>query len=138
MLIIIFHFQVPKQSDPLCQMDNANRQAESPGGKKQVSYRTEIVGGVPIITPTQVISLKQVGCCLIGETSLFDWQISYVSQYSMLWGLIFWCAPLTDTHWGFFEDFIPFIEGFIPFMQELYKTTSNYLSTGGFLLKDIG
>ncbi|CAN8215852.1 unnamed protein product [Coccothraustes coccothraustes] len=44
---------VPKQPDPLCQMDNANRQAESPGGKKQVSYRTEIVGGVPIITPTQ-------------------------------------------------------------------------------------
>ncbi|NXG21349.1 PKHA1 protein, partial [Grallaria varia] len=44
---------VPKQSDPLCQVDNANRQAESPGGKKQVSYRTEIVGGVPIITPTQ-------------------------------------------------------------------------------------
>ncbi|XP_071302458.1 pleckstrin homology domain-containing family A member 1 isoform X1 [Agelaius tricolor] len=44
---------VPKQSDPLCQMDNANRQAESPGGKKQISYRTEIVGGVPIITPTQ-------------------------------------------------------------------------------------
>ncbi|XP_031971960.1 pleckstrin homology domain-containing family A member 1 isoform X4 [Corvus hawaiiensis] len=44
---------VPKQSDPLCQMDNANRQAESPAGKKQVSYRTEIVGGVPIITPTQ-------------------------------------------------------------------------------------
>uniref|UniRef100_A0A8B9P6J1 Pleckstrin homology domain containing A1 n=1 Tax=Apteryx owenii TaxID=8824 RepID=A0A8B9P6J1_APTOW len=44
---------VPKQPDPLCQMDNANRQAESPGAKKQVSYRTEIVGGVPIITPTQ-------------------------------------------------------------------------------------
>ncbi|XP_067996532.1 pleckstrin homology domain-containing family A member 1 isoform X11 [Melanerpes formicivorus] len=44
---------VPKQSDPLCQVDNANRQAESPGGKKQVSYKTEIVGGVPIITPTQ-------------------------------------------------------------------------------------
>ncbi|XP_062436326.1 pleckstrin homology domain-containing family A member 1 isoform X4 [Rhea pennata] len=44
---------VPKQPDPLCQMDNANRQAESPGTKKQVSYRTEIVGGVPIITPTQ-------------------------------------------------------------------------------------
>ncbi|KFV62870.1 Pleckstrin homology domain-containing family A member 1 [Dryobates pubescens] len=44
---------VPKQSDPLCQVDNANRQAESPSGKKQVSYKTEIVGGVPIITPTQ-------------------------------------------------------------------------------------
>lgn len=58
MLIMVSHFQVPKQSDPLCQMDNANRQAESPGGKKQVSYRTEIVGGVPIITPTQVIPFK--------------------------------------------------------------------------------
>lgn len=54
----MFQFEVPKQSDPLCQMDNANRQAESPGGKKQVSYRTEIVGGVPIITPTQVVSLE--------------------------------------------------------------------------------
>ncbi|XP_054687739.1 pleckstrin homology domain-containing family A member 1 isoform X5 [Grus americana] len=50
---------VPKQSDPLCQMDNANRQAESPGGKKQVSYRTEIVGGVPIITPTQMKNWKR-------------------------------------------------------------------------------
>lgn len=84
MLIIILHFQVPKQPDPLCQMDNANRQAESPGGKKQVSYRTEIVGGVPIITPTQVIPLKQVGCNLIGEALLFDRQIGYVSQYSLL------------------------------------------------------
>ncbi|XP_051475277.1 pleckstrin homology domain-containing family A member 1 isoform X5 [Apus apus] len=50
---------VPKQPDPLCQMDNANRQAESPGGKKQVSYRTEIVGGVPIITPTQMKNWKR-------------------------------------------------------------------------------
>lgn len=53
-------------------MDNANRQAESPGGKKQVSYRTEIVGGVPIITPTQVIPLKQVGYYLVEEALLFD------------------------------------------------------------------
>ncbi|XP_053927110.1 pleckstrin homology domain-containing family A member 1 isoform X4 [Cuculus canorus] len=53
---------VPKQSDPLCPMDNSNRQAESPGGKKQVSYRTEIVGGVPIITPTQ----KEVSECSDG------------------------------------------------------------------------
>ena len=67
----MFDFEVPKQSDPLCQMDNANRQAESPGGKKQVSYRTEIVGGVPIITPTQVITLKRVGCYLLEEALLF-------------------------------------------------------------------
>lgn len=53
-------------------MDNANRQAESPGGKKQVSYRTEIVGGVPIITPTQVKPLKPGGCYVIAESSWFD------------------------------------------------------------------
>lgn len=68
----MFDFEVPKQSDPLCQMDNANRQAESPGGKKQVSYRTEIVGGVPIITPTQVIISSQEGCYLLEGALLFD------------------------------------------------------------------
>lgn len=71
-LILLLHFQVPKQSDPLCQMDNANRQAESPGGKKQVSYRTEIVGGVPIITPTQVKPLEPVGSYAIAESLWFD------------------------------------------------------------------
>ncbi|KAH1167873.1 hypothetical protein KIL84_003356 [Mauremys mutica] len=52
---------VPKQSDLLCQPDNPNRQIENPGGKKQVSYRTEIVGGVPIITPTQREELNECG-----------------------------------------------------------------------------
>ncbi|XP_074856611.1 pleckstrin homology domain-containing family A member 1 isoform X4 [Carettochelys insculpta] len=52
---------VPKQSDVLCQSDNPNRQAENPSGKKQVSYRTEIVGGVPIITPTQKEELNECG-----------------------------------------------------------------------------
>ncbi|XP_019411553.1 PREDICTED: pleckstrin homology domain-containing family A member 1 isoform X1 [Crocodylus porosus] len=52
---------VPKQSDSLCQSDNPNRQIESPAGKKQVSYRTEIVGGVPIITPTQKEELNDCG-----------------------------------------------------------------------------
>ncbi|XP_030424639.1 pleckstrin homology domain-containing family A member 1 isoform X4 [Gopherus evgoodei] len=53
--------EVPKQSDLLCQPDNPNRQVENPGGKKQVSYRTEIVGGVPIITPTQREELNECG-----------------------------------------------------------------------------
>nr|XP_056706204.1 pleckstrin homology domain-containing family A member 1 isoform X1 [Euleptes europaea] len=44
---------VPKQADALSQNDNSNRQAENVGIKKQMSYRTDIVGGVPIITPTQ-------------------------------------------------------------------------------------
>lgn len=80
--ILIFQLQVPKQSDPLCQMDNANRQAESPGGKKQVSYRTEIVGGVPIITPTQVTPSKQVGCYFTHKAVLLY-------------------APFIHTEWGF-------------------------------------
>lgn len=42
---------VPKQSDSQPHSDNPSRQGEC--GKKQVSYRTDIVGGVPIITPTQ-------------------------------------------------------------------------------------
>ncbi|XP_058400171.1 pleckstrin homology domain-containing family A member 1 isoform X6 [Diceros bicornis minor] len=55
---------VPKQSDSQPHSDNLSRQGEC--GKKQVSYRTDIVGGVPIITPTQekeplrVIPLKEV------------------------------------------------------------------------------
>ncbi|XP_077679119.1 pleckstrin homology domain-containing family A member 1 isoform X2 [Eretmochelys imbricata] len=52
---------VPKQSDLLCQPDSSNRQVENLGGKKQVSYRTEIVGGVPIITPTQKEELNECG-----------------------------------------------------------------------------
>ncbi|XP_007441095.2 pleckstrin homology domain-containing family A member 1 [Python bivittatus] len=44
---------VPKQADSLSHTDNALRHSENVGIKKQMSYRTEIVGGVPIITPTQ-------------------------------------------------------------------------------------
>ncbi|KAM4702577.1 pleckstrin homology domain-containing family A member 1 isoform 1-T1 [Rhinophrynus dorsalis] len=44
---------VPKSSDPLCPTDSLNNQIENAGIKKQISYRTDIVGGVPIITPTQ-------------------------------------------------------------------------------------
>ncbi|XP_077206107.1 pleckstrin homology domain-containing family A member 1 isoform X3 [Paroedura picta] len=44
---------VPKQAESQSQNDNSNRPAESVGIKKQMSYRTDIVGGVPIITPTQ-------------------------------------------------------------------------------------
>ncbi|KAM4636411.1 pleckstrin homology domain-containing family A member 1 isoform 2-T2 [Discoglossus pictus] len=43
---------VPKTCDALCPTDNLNNQIET-GIKKQMSYRTDIVGGVPIITPTQ-------------------------------------------------------------------------------------
>ncbi|CAJ0967829.1 unnamed protein product [Ranitomeya imitator] len=44
---------VPKLSDQPCPADSAHNQLEYSGSKKQISYRTEIVGGVPIITPTQ-------------------------------------------------------------------------------------
>ncbi|KAM4033563.1 pleckstrin homology domain-containing family A member 1 isoform 2-T2 [Anomaloglossus baeobatrachus] len=44
---------VPKLSDQPCPADSAQNQLEYSGSKKQISYKTEIVGGVPIITPTQ-------------------------------------------------------------------------------------
>ncbi|XP_064418873.1 pleckstrin homology domain-containing family A member 1 isoform X1 [Latimeria chalumnae] len=44
---------VPKSSDLQSTSENQNRQVECPSGKKQVSYKTEIIAGVPIITPTQ-------------------------------------------------------------------------------------
>lgn len=64
----MFYFQVPKQADSLCHTDNALRHSENLGIRKQMSYRTEIVGGVPIITPTQVIIPVPrldilLGCC---------------------------------------------------------------------------
>ncbi|NP_001086540.1 pleckstrin homology domain containing A1 S homeolog [Xenopus laevis] len=43
---------VPKSYDSLGVTDSLNNQTDG-GAKKQISYRTEIVGGVPIITPTQ-------------------------------------------------------------------------------------
>nr|XP_036867131.1 pleckstrin homology domain-containing family A member 1 isoform X4 [Manis javanica] len=51
--------RVPKQSDSHPHSDNLSRQGEC--GKKQVSYRTDIVGGVPIITPTQKEEVNECG-----------------------------------------------------------------------------
>uniref|UniRef100_A0A8D2BSS1 Pleckstrin homology domain containing A1 n=1 Tax=Sus scrofa TaxID=9823 RepID=A0A8D2BSS1_PIG len=50
---------VPKQSDSQPHSDNPSHQGEC--GKKQVSYRTDIVGGVPIITPTQKEDVNECG-----------------------------------------------------------------------------
>ncbi|XP_036754513.1 pleckstrin homology domain-containing family A member 1 isoform X5 [Manis pentadactyla] len=50
---------VPKQSDSHPHSENLSRQGEC--GKKQVSYRTDIVGGVPIITPTQKEEVNECG-----------------------------------------------------------------------------
>nr|XP_038939132.1 pleckstrin homology domain-containing family A member 1 isoform X19 [Rattus norvegicus] len=51
--------KVPKQSDSQPASDNLSRQGDC--GKKQVSYRTDIVGGVPIITPTQKEEVNECG-----------------------------------------------------------------------------
>ncbi|XP_069316262.1 pleckstrin homology domain-containing family A member 1 isoform X3 [Eulemur rufifrons] len=50
---------VPKQSDSQPNSENLSRQGDC--GKKQVSYRTDIVGGVPIITPTQKEEVNECG-----------------------------------------------------------------------------
>ncbi|EDL17687.1 pleckstrin homology domain-containing family A member 1 isoform 1 [Mus musculus] len=51
--------KVPKQSDSQPASDSLSRQGDC--GKKQVSYRTDIVGGVPIITPTQKEEVNECG-----------------------------------------------------------------------------
>lgn len=50
---------VPKQSDSQPHSDNPSHQGEC--GKKQVSYRTDIVGCVPITTPTQKEDVNECG-----------------------------------------------------------------------------
>ncbi|KAM7073457.1 pleckstrin homology domain-containing family A member 1 isoform 7-T11 [Molossus nigricans] len=50
---------VPKQSDAQPHSENPSRHGEC--GKKQVSYRTDIVGGVPIVTPTQKEEVSDCG-----------------------------------------------------------------------------
>ncbi|XP_037660678.1 pleckstrin homology domain-containing family A member 1 isoform X1 [Choloepus didactylus] len=52
---------VPKPSDSQPPSESLSRQGEHPCGKKQVSYRTDIVGGVPIITPTQKEEVNECG-----------------------------------------------------------------------------
>nr|KAF6425513.1 pleckstrin homology domain containing A1 [Molossus molossus] len=51
--------KVPKQSDAQPHSENPSRHGEC--GKKQVSYRTDIVGGVPIVTPTQKEEVSDCG-----------------------------------------------------------------------------
>ncbi|XP_045147211.1 pleckstrin homology domain-containing family A member 1 isoform X3 [Echinops telfairi] len=51
---------VPKQADAQPPSDILSRQGDFSCAKQQVSYRTDIVGGVPIITPTQK---EEVGDC---------------------------------------------------------------------------
>lgn len=55
--LIITHlpdYQVPKLSDGLHNAENQRSLPDVVGTKKQVSYKTEIIGGVPIVTQTQV------------------------------------------------------------------------------------
>uniref|UniRef100_A0A8C4S791 Pleckstrin homology domain containing A1 n=1 Tax=Erpetoichthys calabaricus TaxID=27687 RepID=A0A8C4S791_ERPCA len=46
-------FQVPKSCDVQNNSENQKSSLDCVGAKKQVSYKTEIIGGVPIITQTQ-------------------------------------------------------------------------------------
>ncbi|XP_075391125.1 pleckstrin homology domain-containing family A member 1 isoform X2 [Tenrec ecaudatus] len=52
---------VPKQADAQTPSDTLSRQGDHPCTKHQVSYRTDIVGGVPIITPTQKEEVSDCG-----------------------------------------------------------------------------
>lgn len=48
------NYQVPKLSDGQHNAENQRSLPDVVGTKKQVSYKTEIIGGVPIVTQTQV------------------------------------------------------------------------------------
>lgn len=50
----MIYLKVPKPSDGQQNTENQKALPDVVGSKKQVSYRTEIIGGVPIVTPTQV------------------------------------------------------------------------------------
>ncbi|XP_030058444.1 pleckstrin homology domain-containing family A member 1 isoform X3 [Microcaecilia unicolor] len=69
---------VPKASDQQSLPDNHTRLLESSGSKKQVSYRTDIVGGVPIITPTQ----QELNECADGNDRItVKWSQSQASNF---------------------------------------------------------
>lgn len=52
--VCLFVFKVPKLSDGQQNSENQKALPDVAGPKKQVSYKTEIIGGVPIVTQTQV------------------------------------------------------------------------------------
>lgn len=58
--------KVPKASDGQQNTENQKALPDVVGSKKQVSYRTEIIGGVPIVTPTQVT--PSAALCLYNST----------------------------------------------------------------------
>lgn len=52
--------KVPKLSDGQQNAENQKALPDVVGPKKQVSYKTEIIGGVPIVTQTQVNMTHQL------------------------------------------------------------------------------
>lgn len=54
LLFVCVFFKVPKLSDGQQNSENQKALPDVAGPKKQVSYKTEIIGGVPIVTQTQV------------------------------------------------------------------------------------
>ncbi|XP_062988834.1 pleckstrin homology domain-containing family A member 1 isoform X3 [Elgaria multicarinata webbii] len=70
---------VPKQADPLSHTDNRACHTENLGLKKQMSYRTEIVGGVPIITPTQK---EEINECSDGDKNYLKRSQSHLPYFS--------------------------------------------------------
>uniref|UniRef100_A0A8D2IIC4 Pleckstrin homology domain containing A1 n=1 Tax=Varanus komodoensis TaxID=61221 RepID=A0A8D2IIC4_VARKO len=70
---------VPKQADSLSHTDNPASHTENKGLKKQMSYRTEIVGGVPIITPTQK---EEINECADNDKNYLKRTQSHIPYFS--------------------------------------------------------
>lgn len=73
---------MPKASDGQQNTENQKALPDVVGSKKQVSYRTEIIGGVPIVTPTQVTPSAVL--CIYNNT----WNHSYHYNKPVVWCMI--------------------------------------------------
>ncbi len=60
--VCVCFLKVPKLSDGQQNAENQKALPDVVGPKKQVSYRTEIIGGVPIVTQTQVKREPHISC----------------------------------------------------------------------------
>lgn len=102
----MIYLKVPKASDGQQNTENQKALPDVVGSKKQVSYRTEIIGGVPIVTPTQVTPYiynntwnhsyhydKPVIWCMISDVKLHWAMCSCCLSLSMKAAIV-WIEPM--------------------------------------------
>lgn len=86
--VCVFFLKVPKLSDGQQNAENQKTLPDVVGPKKQVSYRTEIIGGVPIVTQTQVnnsfTAPHAVLTCTQARCHFFDYYMPSLMKTSLM------------------------------------------------------